>query len=65
MCPILMEKWGNTVSSTIPMALKEMLLKYPLGDKSTILLAGFGVGLSWAGMTVEFQGNDILVDRHK
>lgn len=44
-----MENVGNTVSSTIPIALYEaqMKRKYKKGDK--ILLAGFGVGLSWSG----------------
>jgi 3-oxoacyl-[acyl-carrier-protein] synthase-3 len=46
---VYMEKVGNTVSSTIPIALceaqKEGLLR------GNVLLAGFGVGLSW-GATV-------------
>ncbi|MBW6459887.1 MAG: ketoacyl-ACP synthase III [Bacteroidales bacterium] len=51
---IFLDKCGNTVSSTIPIALyharKEGRVKK--GDK--VLLAGFGVGLSWAGSVVEF-----------
>jgi 3-oxoacyl-[acyl-carrier-protein] synthase-3 len=44
---------GNTVSSTIPIALAEALKqgKAKSGDK--ILLAAFGVGLSWAGTVIE------------
>ncbi len=45
-----MEKTGNTVSSTIPIALKNFLTKG--GDAKTIMLAGFGVGLSWAGCII-------------
>lgn len=48
---IFVEKMGNTVSSTIPIALKEAISvgKAKKGDK--VLLAAFGVGLSW-GATV-------------
>ena len=42
-----LEKVGNTVSSTIPIALKEAQKENKL--KGTVLLAGFGVGYSWAG----------------
>ena len=46
---IYMDKVGNTVSSTIPIALCEAKKENRL--KGKILLAGFGVGLSW-GATV-------------
>lgn len=44
---------GNTVSSTIPIALAEALKqgKAKSGDK--VLLAAFGVGLSWAGTVID------------
>jgi 3-oxoacyl-[acyl-carrier-protein] synthase-3 len=42
-----LEKVGNTVSSTIPIALKEAQNENKL--KGNILIAGFGVGYSWAG----------------
>jgi 3-oxoacyl-[acyl-carrier-protein] synthase-3 len=41
-----LEKVGNTVSSTIPIALKEAQKENKL--EGNILLAGFGVGYSWA-----------------
>ena len=51
---INMEKIGNTVSSTVPIALKdagdEQVIKQ--GDK--VAIAGFGVGLSWAGCELFF-----------
>jgi 3-oxoacyl-[acyl-carrier-protein] synthase-3 len=40
---------GNTVSSTIPIALYEALKSGELKKGMKILLAGFGVGLSWGG----------------
>lgn len=38
---------GNTVSCTIPIALKEYSKKIKFSEK--IMLVGFGVGLSWSG----------------
>jgi 3-oxoacyl-[acyl-carrier-protein] synthase-3 len=40
---------GNTVSSTIPIAIYEALKDGSLKDKMNVLLAGFGVGYSWGG----------------
>lgn len=50
---IYLDKVGNTVSSTIPIALYEAnKLNYLRGN---ILLAGFGVGYSWGGVVLESQ----------
>lgn len=46
---VYMDKVGNTVSSTIPIALTEAIKQDRL--HGNVLLAGFGVGLSW-GATV-------------
>ena len=43
------EKTGNTVSSTIPIALHNALLTREIVGDSTVLIAGFGVGFSWGG----------------
>lgn len=48
-----LEKFGNTVSSTIPIALKEAQKDGKLNGK--ILLAGFGVGYSWGGTTLSIK----------
>lgn len=45
---IFMENVGNTVSSTIPIALCEAQQEGRL--QGHVLLAGFGVGLSWGGV---------------
>lgn len=42
------EKFGNTASSTIPIALYESKKENMLNGY--ILLAGFGVGYSWGGV---------------
>jgi 3-oxoacyl-[acyl-carrier-protein] synthase-3 len=44
-----LEFCGNTVSSSIPIALKKLTSNY-LGTGRRILLSGFGVGLSWASV---------------
>lgn len=50
---IFMEKVGNTVSSTIPIALCEARKEDRL--HGNILLAGFGVGLSWGGVMLNVK----------
>lgn len=44
---VCLTNYGNTVSSTIPIALQSAREKGKLANHSTILLAGFGVGYSW------------------
>lgn len=48
---ISMSDTGNTVSSTIPIALKDALDKEMVGHGDRVLLAGFGVGYSY-GATI-------------
>lgn len=48
---IYMEHVGNTVSSTIPIALVEAQKEGKL--KGNIMLAGFGVGLSWGAVMLK------------
>ena len=50
---IFMEKVGNTVSSTIPIALCEARKEDKL--HGNVLLAGFGVGLSWGGVMLNID----------
>lgn len=48
-----LEDGGNTVSSTIPIAMKHMIDKDNLQQGQTLLLCGFGVGLSVAGIILK------------
>lgn len=48
-----MEKTGNTVSATIPIALKNMIDKGMLKPGDKVLVAGFGVGYSWGATILE------------
>lgn len=43
-----MQYCGNTVSSTIPIALYEALKEGKIHQSKNVVLAGFGVGYSWA-----------------
>lgn len=46
--PLNIDRYGNTVSCSIPLLLKELAAAGHLRKGTKILLAGFGVGLSWA-----------------
>ncbi|MCK5508222.1 MAG: ketoacyl-ACP synthase III [Desulfobacterales bacterium] len=50
---INLENTGNTVSATIPIALKDCLDKKLINKGELILLVGFGVGYSWGGTIIE------------
>jgi len=50
---ICLEDTGNTVSSTIPIALYQAKKENKLSGN--ILLAGFGVGYSWGGVILKMQ----------
>jgi 3-oxoacyl-[acyl-carrier-protein] synthase-3 len=45
---VAMSHVGNTVSSTIPIALKDTHTAQPIPPGQLLLLVGFGVGYSWA-----------------
>jgi len=49
-----MENTGNTVSSTIPIALKTAMQNGNITDNKKVMLAGFGVGYSWGGTVLRF-----------
>ena len=48
------EKIGNTVSSTIPIALFDLLKKKKIKKGNKLLLCGFGVGYSMAATIIEY-----------
>lgn len=43
---------GNTVSATIPIALKEMVDNKKIKPSQKMLLGGFGIGYSWGGTII-------------
>lgn len=51
---IHMEEIGNTVSASIPIAMHETFKKNKIKKGSKVLVAGFGIGLSWGATVVRF-----------
>lgn len=47
--PLALEEYGNTVSSTIPILIRDLRGSGRLQPGVRSLMIGFGVGLSWAG----------------
>ena len=47
--PLALENYGNTVSSTIPILIRDLRRAGRLTAGVRTLLVGFGVGLSWGG----------------
>ena len=45
---------GNTVSATIPIALKDAVANGRLTTGQTVVLVGFGVGLSWSAVLLRW-----------
>jgi 3-oxoacyl-[acyl-carrier-protein] synthase-3 len=51
---ISMQDIGNTTSSTVPIAIKQLLKRDP--EVKRLVISGFGVGLSWATALLERRG---------
>jgi len=51
---IFMSNVGNTVSSTIPIALKEAISEKKIVKGNKVFITGFGVGYSWGGCVLFF-----------
>ncbi|WP_099364925.1 ketoacyl-ACP synthase III [Sphingobacterium sp. 1.A.4] len=52
-----LEDSGNTVSNTIPIALKKLGRKLLDEEDKKVIVVGFGVGLSWAGGLININKN--------
>lgn len=52
---INMEDVGNTVSSTVLIGLKDCIEQQVIKPNDTVMIAGFGVGLSWGGTILKLQ----------
>lgn len=48
-----MQNWGNTSSSSIPLAICSQLAPRVSESSQRLMLAGFGVGWSWGGVALE------------
>ncbi|HVE78501.1 MAG TPA: beta-ketoacyl-ACP synthase III [Gemmatimonadaceae bacterium] len=48
------DRYGNTSSASIPIALDEAIASGRVRDGSTVLLVAFGAGFTWASMVVRY-----------
>lgn len=48
------DRFGNTSSASIPLALDEAMAAGRITDGTTVLLVAFGAGFTWASMVVRF-----------
>ena len=48
------DRYGNTSSASIPIAIDEALEKGVIHEGSTVLMVAFGAGFTWASMIVRF-----------
>jgi 3-oxoacyl-[acyl-carrier-protein] synthase-3 len=51
-----LEEVGNTVSTSIPLAIAMAVEKGRIADGARLALLGFGVGYSWSGALVSWRG---------
>jgi 3-oxoacyl-[acyl-carrier-protein] synthase-3 len=47
-------RYGNTSSSTMPIALSEMMEQGMIEKGDKIIIAGFGAGLTWGSLLLQF-----------
>jgi 3-oxoacyl-[acyl-carrier-protein] synthase-3 len=48
------DRFGNTSSASIPMAIDEAIERGRIKEGSTVLLVAFGAGFTWASMIIRF-----------
>ena len=51
---INLDKYGNTVAATIPICMHEAIAQGRIKQGSTVLLAGFGGGLTWGVIALKY-----------
>jgi 3-oxoacyl-[acyl-carrier-protein] synthase III len=51
-----LEKYGNTASASMPIALTEALDAGRISDGDLVLLAGFGAGMTWGSVLLNWGG---------
>ena len=53
------KEYGNTVSSSIPIAIADLMKAYIDNDVRKVLSIGFGVGLSWGGCVIDLSKYEV------
>jgi 3-oxoacyl-[acyl-carrier-protein] synthase-3 len=56
--PMCIEKYGNTVSNTLPVLLQNQAASFQPSDR--MILVGFGVGYSWGAMMMRWGNVQIV-----
>lgn len=54
---MILENTGNTSAATIPIALADSLHKERVSPGDKVLFIGFGAGMTWASMVVDYSGD--------
>lgn len=49
------DRYGNTSTASVPMALEEALLAGKIKDGDNVIMVGFGAGLTWAGLLIKWH----------
>lgn len=57
--PIALDEFGNTSSASIPLCITHCVRKSLAEKKLRLVLAGFGVGLSWGAAALELGPVDL------
>ena len=52
--PMIIEKYGNTSTASIPLLLDDMVKKGMLKAGDKIILSGFGAGMTWGAVLLEW-----------
>jgi len=58
--PLCLDRYGNTSAPAIPLLLSDVYGNDETGTDLTVLMCGFGVGLSWGVMSAKINTADIL-----
>lgn len=53
--PMTIGKYGNTSTASIPLLLDDMVKKEMLEDGDKIILSGFGAGMTWGAVLLEWK----------
>jgi 3-oxoacyl-[acyl-carrier-protein] synthase III len=54
-----LQRYGNTGSASIPIALTEAIQAGRVSNGDKVLLAGFGAGMTWASVLLRWGGTEV------
>jgi 3-oxoacyl-[acyl-carrier-protein] synthase-3 len=59
-----LDKYGNTSTASIPIALSEALAEGKIKDNSLMAICGFGAGLTWGTAVIRWRAKDKRINRN-